>query len=352
MGMRATSAEHERRAPGGVEARARLWWRIDAYLTTQLLYVAARLGIPDLLAGGPRSADELASELGADAGALRRLLRGLVLEDIVAEDDGLFALTEEGTYLCDGVPGSLRGSVLARGNLYYDVAPGLLRTARDGGSAFEHTRGEPFFHYLASHPEDESTFHAAMAGRAEREAGDVVAAYDFGRFRFLVDVGGGPAILLEAILRSAPELRAVLLDRPGALDHARGRLQASGLSHRAECVAGDFFESVPAGADAYVLSRVLHDWSDDDAVRILRTCRAAMRPESTLLIVEAILPERAVDDPEVVRMDLLMLLLFGGARERTADEFGRLLRDAGLELAAVVRTVSPAGLSVVEAVPT
>ena len=193
-----------------------------------------------------------------------------------------------------------------------------------------------------------AAFQASMAGRAEREAGDVVAVYDFTGLRRLVDVGGGRGVLLSAILRAAPGLSGVLMDRPAAVPEARRRLDADGLGDRAECVAGDFFAAVPPGADAYLLSRVIHDWDDDDAVRILATCRAAMTGSARLLVVEAILPERARERPDAIRMDLHMLILLG-ARERTEAEFRRLLGDAGLELTRVLPTASPAGLAVIEA---
>ncbi len=176
-----------------------------------------------------------------------------------------------------------------------------------------------------------------------------MAAYDFSGLRDLVDVGGGSGVLLEAILRATPHLRGVLVDRPEAVRRARARLAQAGLDDRSECVVGDFFDSVEPGADAYVLSRVIHGWDDDDARRILATCGAAMPGHARLLLVEGIVPERARDGAEAVRMDLHMLMLFN-ARERTQAQYARLLADAGLELTRVVPTGSSAGLSVLEAV--
>jgi hypothetical protein len=322
---------------------------IDGYLTTQLLYVAARLGVADVLAGGPRTGREIAEAVGADPDALTRILRGLVLEDVLAEeDDGRFVLTAIGEGLRDGVPGSLRGAVLARGEVYWSAAAGLLRAATEGGTAFEHVHGERFFDHLAGGPERETAFQASMADRAQREAADVVAAYDFTGLRDVVDVGGGSGILLEAILRATPGLRGVLVDRPEAVEKARRRLAAAGLDARCECGVGDFFDSVPPGADAYLLSRVIHDWDDADAQRVLTTCRDAMPVDARLLLVEALVPERAHDGPEAVRMDIHMMMLLG-ARERTEAQFRRLLADAGFELVRAVPTGSPASLSVLEA---
>ena len=232
--------------------------------------------------------------------------------------------------------------------MYYEPAAALLRALREGGTPFELVLGEPFFDHLARHPDREAVFQGSMAGRSEREADDVVAAYDFTPFRRLVDVGGGQGILLSAILRSAPGLEAILLDRPAAIEDARGRLERDGHQGRFECVAGDFFVDVPAGADAYLLSRIIHDWEDVEARRILDTCRRAIGADGALLLVEAILPERVLDRPGAVQMDLLMFM-FLGARERTAVEYEQLLAGSGFRLAQIAPTRSPAGLSVIEA---
>jgi hypothetical protein len=325
---------------------------IDGYLVTQRLYVAAALGVADALADGPRSSAELARTVGADPGPLHRLLRGLATEEVLTEgDDGRFALAPAGELLRSGVPGSLRGAVLARGEVYHDAAGRLLAGVRGEGVPYELAHGVPFFEHLDRHPDREATFQASMAGRSDAEAEDVVAAYDFSHLRRLVDVGGGAGNLLAAILRSAPGLTGVLFDRPGVAPAAEARMRDEGVADRCELVPGDFFGSIPGGADAYALSRVLHDWDDDDCRRILGRVRAAMGDGSRLLVVEAILPDRAIDRPPAIRMDLHMLVLFSHARERTEGEFGALFGDAGLRLRAVFPTRSPAGLSVLEAVP-
>lgn len=317
---------------------------MDGFVTTQLLYVAAKLGIADALAGGPRTGAQLAEAVGADAAALTRVLRGLAVEEVVDElPGGRFALTPMGATLH-----ALEGPIIARAELYYVAATGLLDAVRHGGVPFERVHGERFFEHLGHDPDREAAFQASMAARAAREAHDVVDAYDFRAARQLVDVGGGNGVLLAAILRAAPQLRATLLDRPAAVPAARSRLEADGLAARAECLAGDFFAAVPAGGDTYLLSRVIHDWDDDDAQRILACCRAAMPAAGRLLIVEAVLPELARESPEAIRMDLHMLILLG-ARERTEAEYWRLLDRAGLTLRRVFPTASPAGLSVLEA---
>jgi hypothetical protein len=178
-----------------------------------------------------------------------------------------------------------------------------------------------------------------MAVRAAREAAAVVEAYDFRRFRTLVDVGGGSGVLTRAIREAAPGLSVTLFDRPEVVREAHP-----------PAVGGDFFVEVPAGADAYVLSRVIHDWSDDDAIAILRTVRRAIPENGTLLLVEAVLPERAADDPAAVRMDVHMLTLLGG-QERTADEFAALLAASGFRLDRVLPTGPKSGVHILVARP-
>jgi hypothetical protein len=310
---------------------------LDGYVLTQLLYVAEELGVARVLAEGPRTGAELAEAVGADPSALTRVLRGLALEDVVSEDGGRFALTPIGEQL---VP--LAGAARVRGQVYYRAAEGLLDAVREGGTAFERVHGTTFFAHLDAHPGDDAAFAASMAGRSEAEAGAVVAAYDFGAFASLVDVGGGRGILLRAILeRWSP--RATLVDRADTVAVAREL-----LGDRATCVEGDFFERLPAGADAYLLSRVIHDWDDEPARRILTVAREALPPHGRVLVVDAILPERAKDLPGAIRMDLHMLVLLG-ARERTEAEFRALLASAGLDVTRIVPTGSPAGLSVIEA---
>jgi precorrin-6B methylase 2 len=321
----------------------------DGYLVTQLLYVAAKLRLADVLADAPATGPAVAAAVHADSDVVTRVLRGLCLEDVFVEEaDGRFALGRLGEFLRDGVPGSQRGPILARGGLYFPAAQALLDAATTGASPFEQTYGKPFFAHLESVPEHREMFEASMAGRAGHEAAAVVAAYDLSGLDHLVDVGAGPGLTARAALHAVPALSVTLVDRPAMVDRARREIDDAGLSDRCTFVAADFFDAVPAGADAYLLSRVLHDWTDDDAVRILRVCRAAMPTHARLLVVDAVLPERARDLPGAIRMDLMMLLLFN-ARERTVDEFDGLLSRAGFDLRRVVPTGSPTGLAVIEA---
>lgn len=327
----------------------RLTTLADGFLTTQLLYVAAELGLADVLADGPATAAEVAAAVGARPAVLRRVLRGLCLDDVFVErPDGRFALGPLGELLRSGVPGSQRGPILVRGEVYFRAAQGLLAATTTGAPAFETAYGEPFFAHLERDPAHAALFGASMAARAEHEAAAVVAAYDFAGRRTLVDVGAGAGQVTAAALRAVPGLTAVLVDRPAMLERARGSLSDAGLADRCAFVEGDFFERLPPGGDAYLLSRVLHDWDDGDATRLLRVCRAAMAPTARLVVVDALLPERARDEPAAIRMDLHMLLLLGAA-ERTEAELRRLLAGAGFTVRRVVPTGSPTGLAVVEA---
>ncbi len=325
----------------------RLQQLMDGYLTTQVLYAASELGVLDALASRPQTAAELADAAGVAEGPLRRILRGLVIEEVSVERaDGTFELTAVGLALA-----RLPGPLQVRGSLYYRAAAGLLDAVRTGGTAFETAYGQPFFSYLDAEPEAQAAFEASMAGRAVAEARDVVAAYDFGPYRTIVDVGGGRGIMLAAILGAAPQATGVLLDRPEVVAQARSHLGGAGLSDRVRLVAGNFFDEVPAGGDAYLLARILHDWDDVAAGAILDRCRAAMAPGSHLLVVDALLPERADPDSSgAIRMDLHMLVLFGSA-ERTGSQLTALLDRSGFTVQRIIETHSPAGLGIVEATP-
>jgi hypothetical protein len=324
---------------------------IDGYLATQLLYVAVKCEIPEHLADGPLPAGEIAGRTGIAPMLAPRLLGGLVALGVLACDaDERFALTDMGTLLLKGSQDSMRGAVLARGDIYYR-AGGELLASITGGVPFELAYGEPFFDYLSRYQNLAASFQASMGDRSRREAAAVVDAVDFDGFTTVVDVGGGSGVLLEAVLGANPHLQGTLFDLPGVVSLARERLAATGVAERCQCVAGDFFTSgLPAG-DLHLLSRVLHDWDDASAVAILQRCREAMESNGCLRIVEAVLPDRPGQNAAVTMMDLHMLLLFRDAHERTVAGYETLLARAGLRLERVVSTGHPTGIAVIEAVP-
>ncbi|HKU42731.1 MAG TPA: methyltransferase [Polyangiales bacterium] len=320
---------------------------VMGFRMTQLLHVAAKLNIADQLAGGSKSARELAKSCGCNADALYRTLRALSNLGVLVElGQERFRLTPLGEHLRAGVPGSLHGAALLYGEPWLWNAYGhLLHSVQTGKPAFEHTHGSSFFDYLSEQPDAAEVFNAAMTSFSEQETAALLRAYDFSNVRHVLDVGGGHGRLAAALLRAHPNLRATLFDRPQVVSGASELQEAEGLGARCTIVAGNFFEAVPAGADVYLLKSVIHDWDDDKATQILKRCREAMAPESRLLVVE-----RVVGDPgevsEAKLFDINMLTMLGG-RERTQFEHQALLATAGLRLTRLISTQSP--LTVLEA---
>ncbi|MGH3755020.1 MAG: methyltransferase [Pseudonocardiaceae bacterium] len=317
---------------------------------SQAISVFARLGVADALAAGPRDADEIAELVGAHGPALYRLLRALGEVGVVAElEDRRFALTTLGEVLRSDVPGSLRGWSTMVGMPFHRYPwTDLYETVQTGESAFARVHKTNIFDYLAEYPEDAAVFDAAMTSLSTSDAASIIKAYDFTRFSTIVDVGGGRGGLLAAILAANPHLRGVLFDRPAVVAGAGEEISGAGVAGRCEVVSGDFFDSVPGGGDAYLLSRVIHDWDDDHAREILGTCRAAMADTACVLLAESVLPEGAAPSMGKL-MDVEMLVMTSGGHQRTEAEFRVLLARAGLRL---TRIVPSTGLtSLVEAVP-
>ena len=322
----------------------------DGFLMTWALHVAATLHLADHIAEGKAGADELAQATSADEAALHRVLRYLQTMDVVAEGPpGRFQLTKRGQCLRSGVPGSLRAWFAINGPIARVFFEEPLASLRTGRPAFETVFGADFFGYAAANPAWGREFDTAMTEMTGETARAVATAYRFDGVRRIVDVGGGRGILLATLLAEHPEMRGVLVDLPHVVADARGALAEAGLKDRCEVVAGDFFDAVPDGGDAYVLSWIVHDWDDERAARILANCRRAMGNDGRLLLVEAVLPENGSSGYDfATSLDLVMLIALGG-RERTATEYERLLASAGLVLTKVVSTASP--MSVIEAIP-
>jgi len=323
---------------------------MTGYRAMQALYVAARLGIADLLKDGARGSEELARATGADARALHRLLRALASLGVFGEDaDGRFAPSELGALLRSDVPGSLRAAAIFFGDERNWHAWGKLERSVMSGEPVRGPRGtQVFLEESARDPEGAALFNAAMTSLTSAFDAAVTAAYDFSRLGTLVDVGGGQGALISSILAANPALRGILFDIPPVIESARGRIGEAGLAGRCELVAGDFFASVPAGGDAYVLKWVIHDWDDEHSVAILGSCRRAMARDGRLLLVERVVPERidqSADTQGIVLGDLNMLLWTGG-RERTAAEYRALLASGGFTLARIVPTATQ--LSIIE----
>jgi O-methyltransferase domain/Dimerisation domain len=304
-----------------VEPRERLRTLIVGYRMSQAIYVATRLGIPDLLADGPREIVDLARATGSHAPTLRRVLVALAGVGVLDKvGPNRFALNPVGAGLRTGVPGSVRASVLFLLNESHWRPWGhLLHTVRTGETAFDHVQGASLFDYLATYPEEASLFNAGMLGNSPAHAHLVAASYDFSAMSRVVDVAGGRGRLLATILERNPHLRGILFDLPPVIEEARYLINDAGVADRCAFVGGDFFEAVPEGGDAYILRNIIHDWGDDQAVAILTTCRRAMADGACLILVERYVADDPREAMPVLHADLEILVNVGG-QERTTDE--------------------------------
>jgi hypothetical protein len=331
-----------------ISPRDTLLQMTNAFQVSQAIYVAATLGIADLLEDGPQSADELAKTTGTHAPSLYRLLRALASVDIFSETDGYFGSTPLAEYLRTDTPGSLRNFVMLIGQQSFWSSWGhLLHSVRTGESAFRKVHGMAPFKYWADHPEEDAVFKAAMTSLSSGVVDAVVPSYDFSGIGVLLDVGGGEGALLAAILAANSSLRGILFDQPHVVGTAEALLERAGVVDRCEVVGGSFFEAVPTGADAYLLKSVIHDWDDEATIEILRACRAAMGDSGKLLVVERVM--QPGNDPDPAKFSDLNMLVVPGGQERTADEFELVYAEAGFKLSNIIRTGSP--YSIIEGIP-
>lgn len=313
---------------------------INSSWISQACYVMAKLGVADGLAAGPRSADELAVSTGTHAPSLRRLLNALCSVDLcVQREDGAFELSPVGALLRSDHPASVSAWTLHWGGASWAAWGNLLHCIQTGQGTRELVVGTPGFVHLDRNPEAAAIFNQAMVQLTRLAALEVVKAYDFSGKK-VMDVGGGYGELLKQALMAYPSATGVLFDMAHAISKARDAFAESGLAGRCEFVAGDFFESVPSGADVYLLKSVIHDWPDDRAITILQACRRAMGPGAKLLLVERMMPERlaaSAQSESIARSDLHMLVALG-AQERSPAQFDVLLRAAGLATLRVIET--------------
>lgn len=316
--------------------RERVFGLLWAYETSAAIGAVARLGIADALAGGPLPAREIAVRVGTDAGALERLLRSLIDVGLVRLlPDGTFALSEDGEFLRGDVPESLRAAAIYATDEWWWRSYGYLtHSVQTGQPGFVAAHGRGLWEYLESHPDAAAAFNRAMGKSAERRATTFARCYDFAEIKSVVDVGGGDGALVEAVLKAHPQLRGVVFDLPSATAGAGPRMAAAGVADRCEVIGGDFFQTVPADGDAYVLSWIVHDWPDREATRILANIRQAVSEQGRLLVIEAVLDP---NDPAGMHtsVDLTMLVATGG-HERSEAEFRDLYESAGFELTRVL----------------
>jgi hypothetical protein len=326
---------------------------IWGYMPARVVHAAAHLGISDLLADGPKTAEVLAQATNTSAGPLLRLLRALaslgLLEDLGC--DG-FALTALGSQLRSNAPGSLRNFALMFGGERAWRSWGeLLHCVKTGESGTRRIYGMGSFEYLAANPDQAVIFNGAMAENTRQVTQALVSAYDFSQFRKIIDVGGGNGALLGVIIAANPSIRGVVFDLPRGSAEATDRLADAGVAASCEVVVGDFFRSVPEGADAYILKFIIHDWDDEQSLAILKNCHEAMHQKSKILLLERVMPEKMEPTPANRRMamaDMNMLAMPGG-RERTGNEYRDLLAQAGLSITRIL-AIPGLDIGVVEAV--
>ena len=315
---------------------------VNGFRAFQMVATACRLQLPDLLAAGPKTADELAAQTGTHPPSLRRMLRGLSAWGVFAETpDGRFVPTVLSDQFRSDRPGFRNDAVMLSEDVYQAWGD-LLYTVQTGSPAFEHVFGKRRFEKLADDPEAAAKFNAAMVERSSRVAAAFIAAYDFDGARIVVDVGGGNGGLLVPVLQAQPGMRGILFDLAQRLAGAHERMVAAGVADRVTLQEGSFFEAAPSGGNLYMLKNIVHDWDDERSLVILRTCRQAMNATAKIVLLERVMPERIVNADHALSAlmaDLQMMVVLGG-RERSTDEYRNLLEEARLRVTRVIPTDS------------
>jgi len=313
---------------------------IRGYWVSQIVGTLAELKIPDRLANGALRHDELAKEIGCDCQATYRLLRASASVGVIsAKSDGRFGLTPLGEKLRSNVPGSMRDIAVAV------TAPGhwlswgrLAEAVRSGKRQTPATLGRELFQYYAENPHEGSAFTGAMSNLSTMIAGDLARVLDTSTAEHVVDIGGASGAIIAALLESNPALRGTILELADVVPRARTALAERGLSSRCQVVEGDFFKAVPP-ADIHILKQIIHDWDDEQSVRILSNCAHSLRRNGRVILIEYVLPEDGRFSYAPL-MDLNMLVLLPGC-ERTAEQYSELFNAAGLRLNRLIETASP-----------
>jgi hypothetical protein len=311
--------------------------------------VATKLGIAELLAERPWTTDELAAQTGTHAPSLYRLLRTLASIGIFAETaDHKFELTPIAALLRSDAPNSMRDFVIMMDEGWLWQAWGeLMYSVQTGGVAHEKVQGMSSFEFYERNEEAGKVFNRAMTNFTLAVIPAIVEAYDFSDVKKLVDIAGGHGLLLAGILKANPQTQGILFDLPFVIKSAGELLEKEGVRHRVELASGDFFQSVPTGADAYMMKHIIHDWDDESSIKLLRNIRSAINEKGKVLIIEMLVPEGNEPHPAKA-LDILMLLMEGG-KERTKDEYRKLLEASGFRLTKIIPTKSP--YSVIEGEP-
>ena len=331
-----------------IPVQAQMLQFITNFWTSRAVYIAAKLGIADLLKSGPKTVEELAQATETDASSLYRIMRALTSVGVFKNGtDRVFALTPMSEVLVTDAPGSVRWFLISElGQEHYPAWGNLMHSVKTGEIAFDGFFGMDIWKYFAQNPEDAGVFNDSMSGMTAAANEAILSLYDFSKFKTVVDIGGGHGGLITTILKANPEAKGILFDSPQVVGGAKPKLEQAGVADRCEVVPGDFFAAVPAGGDAYVMKWIIHDWEDEKAITILKNVRAQIQPEGRLIIVDCIVPEG--DEPHFAKtFDLNMMVMTGG-KERTAAEFEKLVSAAGFKLLQVIPTELPTGIVVAE----
>ncbi|MBA3515140.1 MAG: methyltransferase [Pyrinomonadaceae bacterium] len=318
-------------------------------LMQRSICVATKLGIADLLSEKPQTATELAAKTETHAPSLYRVLRTLASAGIFAKTaDQKFELTPIAALLRQGTPNSMRDFAIMMDEEWIWSAWGeLMYSVKTGRVAHEKVQGLSSFEFFTQNREAGMVFNRAMTNLSLSVIPAIVEAYDFSGVGKLVDIAGGHGLLLAGILKANPQVQGILFDLPSVIEGADELLHKEGVRHRVEFASGDFFQSVPAGAGAYMMKHIIHDWDDEHSIRILQNIGSAMNKNGKVLIVEMVVPEGNEPSPSKA-LDLLMLVMEGG-KERTKGEYRKLLEASGFNLTRIIPTKSP--YSVIEGQP-
>lgn len=331
---------------GSFEERLRL--QIEAYHEAALVYAAVKLGLPDRMGTRAWTSEQLTAELGLSPPHLLRFLRGLSTLGICEElPDGSFALAPAGQSLQSGAPSRLAEKVRIVVEQYWQPWANLVSCLETGKPAFDHVFGMTVWDWRRQHAEQGDIFNSYLVKETLAQADLILEALDASCVRTIADIGGGGG-LIAAVVRANPQVQGILFDRPQTLETAKCFLQSLGVAERVQCMSGDFLSAVEVQADLYLLKSVLQQWDDADSLTILRNCRSAMQDAARLLVIERLIPERALADPAAIMVDLHMMTITGG-RVRSREQFEALLSQAGFTLAKVMPTRS--GLTIIDAVP-
>ncbi|MCL1472483.1 acetylserotonin O-methyltransferase [Argonema antarcticum] len=318
------------------------------YQKSQAIFVATKLGIADILNNGSKTADELAEATGVDSRSIYHLMRMLVSVGVFSvENNDKFQLNNLGKHLLTGTSDSLRGTVMAMGDELYQAWGNLLPSIKSGETAFESTFKMSLYSYFKQNYEASVNFNEWMKETTREWLLPVLEAYDFSEVKTLVDVGGGIGTLTAVILKANPQMQAILFDREDVVVDADKVLEVAGVADRCRIVGGNFFDSVPSGGDLYLLSRVLLNWDDTHAIKILQNCYQAMTAKDKLVVVDFMLPQGKMSP--FIGMGSLTLFVLGGNFMRREDEFYNLLSSAGFKVTNTIETKGP--VSAIEAKP-